>query len=75
MSSLQQYNGMAILLITHDLGVVAEMAHQVAVMYAGEIVETAARDQFFRNPAHPYSLKLFAALPGKKETRERVGDN
>ncbi len=67
MSSLQQYNGMAILLITHDLGVVAEMAHQVAVMYAGEIVETATRDQFFRNPAHPYSLKLFAALPGKKK--------
>ncbi len=65
MRDLQQRNGMAILLITHDLGVVAEMAQRVAVMYAGEIIETATRTEFFRSPAHPYSCKLFASLPGK----------
>src|SRR5690242_10094752 len=68
--TLQQRDGMAILLITHDLGVAAEMAHKVAVMYAGEIVETASRVQFFQRPAHPYSQKLFASLPGKARRRE-----
>ena len=63
MRDLQRQNGMAILLITHDLGVVSEMARRIAVMYAGEIIEMAERDDFFRNPAHPYSQKLFAALP------------
>ena len=67
---LQQKMGMSILLITHDLGVVSEMAHHVAVMYAGEIVETARRDDFFRNPAHPYSRKLFASLPDR-QARDR----
>lgn len=65
MRSLQQRDGMAILLITHDLAVAAEMAHRVAVMYAGEIVEMATREDFFSGPAHPYSQKLFASLPGK----------
>lgn len=65
---LQQETGMAILLITHDLGVVAEMADRVAVMYAGHIVEQATRDEFFVNPQHPYSLKLFDSLP---EMRKR----
>jgi peptide/nickel transport system ATP-binding protein len=55
--------GMAMLLITHDLGVVAEMAHQVGVMYAGQIVEQASREQLFAKPLHPYTQKLFAALP------------
>jgi peptide/nickel transport system ATP-binding protein len=59
----QRQNGMALLLITHDLGVVAQMAHQVAVMYAGHIVELATREQLFSHPAHPYTKKLFAALP------------
>src|SRR5688572_23367304 len=54
---------MALLLITHDLGIVARMAHRIAVMYAGEIVEIAERDAFMRAPQHPYSQKLFAALP------------
>ncbi len=62
--SIQKRNGMSILLITHDLGVVSEMADRVAVMYAGEIVEQAERDVFFESPAHPYSRKLFASLPG-----------
>jgi peptide/nickel transport system ATP-binding protein len=62
---LQQSRSMAILLITHDLAVVAEMAHRVAVMYAGEIVETAPREVFFERPAHPYSRKLFDSLPAR----------
>jgi len=60
---LQKKNGMAIMLITHDLGVVAQMAHRVAVMYAGQIIEVAGRERFFSAPQHPYSRKLFAALP------------
>ncbi|HLU77610.1 MAG TPA: ABC transporter ATP-binding protein [Burkholderiales bacterium] len=63
LKSLQRERGMAILLITHDLGVVSGVADRVAVMYAGQIVETAKRDDFFRAPQHPYSQKLFAALP------------
>jgi len=59
----QAQAGMAMLLITHDLGVVAQMAQQVAVMYAGQIVEQASREQLFAKPAHPYTQKLFAALP------------
>lgn len=65
MRQIQQRNHMAILLITHDLGVVAGMAQQVAVMYAGEIVEQASRRVFFDHPAHPYSQQLFASLPEK----------
>ena len=60
---MQKRSRMSILLITHDLGVVSEMAHQVAVMYAGEVVETADRKRFFDSPAHPYSRKLFESLP------------
>jgi peptide/nickel transport system ATP-binding protein len=63
LKSLQRERGMAILLITHDLGVVSGVADRVAVMYAGQIVETATRDDFFRAPQHPYSQKLFASLP------------
>ena len=64
LSKLQRERGMALLLITHDLGIVAQMADRVAVMYAGEIVEVAPRQAFWRAPQHPYSQKLFAALPG-----------
>jgi len=63
LKKLQQDTGMAILLITHDLGVVAETADTVAVMYAGEIVETAPVQRFFARPAHPYSRMLFRSLP------------
>ena len=59
----QDASGMALLLITHDLGVVAEMAHRVGVMYAGQIVEQAGRKQLLAQPLHPYTQKLFAALP------------
>jgi peptide/nickel transport system ATP-binding protein len=60
---LQRSRGMAMLLITHDLGVVAETAQRVAVMYAGEIVEVAPVAAFLRGPAHPYARKLFDSLP------------
>jgi peptide/nickel transport system ATP-binding protein len=63
LAKLQAERGMALLLITHDLGIVSQMAHRVAVMYAGEIVELADRDAFFRAPQHPYAQKLFASLP------------
>ena len=63
LKKLQAERGMAVLLITHDLGIVAQMAQRVAVMYAGEIVETGDREHFFRAPLHPYSRKLFDALP------------
>ncbi|MDA8384248.1 MAG: dipeptide ABC transporter ATP-binding protein [Betaproteobacteria bacterium] len=65
MRGLQRERQMSVLLITHDLAVVSEMAHQVAVMYAGQLVERAPRDAFFARPAHPYSQSLFAALPGR----------
>ena len=60
---LQAERGMAMLLITHDLGIVAQMAHQVALMYAGQIVEHASTGEFFARPLHPYAQMLFAALP------------
>ena len=60
---LQRERGMGILLITHDLGVVARMAHRIGVMYAGELVEVADREEFFTRPQHPYTQALFAALP------------
>ncbi len=60
---LQQQRGMGMLLITHDLGVVAEMADQVGVMYAGELVELASREALFARPQHPYTQALFAAQP------------
>jgi len=62
----QKKTGMAILLITHDLGVVAETAHDVGVMYAGQIVERASREQLFSHPLHPYTQKLFAAMPDER---------
>ncbi len=63
LARIQSERGMGMLLITHDLGVVARMAHRVGVMYAGQIVETGPREAFFATPLHPYSRKLFAALP------------
>ncbi len=67
---LQRDNGMAIVLITHDLGVVARMADDVAVMYAGEIVETATAEKLFRTPGHPYTEGLKAAIPGVRQSRD-----
>ncbi len=63
LAQLQRERGMGMLLITHDLGVVARMAHSIGVMYAGELVEVAEREEFFSRPQHPYTQALFAALP------------
>ena len=60
---LQQESGVSILLITHDLGVVAEMCDRVAVMYAGRVVEDTEIETLFENPQHPYTLGLMGAAP------------
>jgi oligopeptide/dipeptide ABC transporter ATP-binding protein len=60
---LQQKVGMAIMLITHDLGVVAEMAHEVVVMYAGKVVERAPVNELFASPKHPYTQGLLNSIP------------
>jgi peptide/nickel transport system ATP-binding protein len=65
--TLQRERGMGILFVTHNLGVVAEIAHRVAVMYAGRIVEHGPVKEVFRNPRHPYTLGLLASMP-------RLGD-
>jgi oligopeptide/dipeptide ABC transporter ATP-binding protein len=67
---LREEVGMAIILVTHNLGVVAEMADRVAVMYAGRIVETAEATRFFEAPLHPYSRGLMTSMP-RLERRER----
>ncbi len=72
LSDLQEELGMAIVLITHDLGVVAETAHRVAVMYGGRIVEEAHTDALFENPRHPYTLGLFRSLPQLDGARGRL---
>jgi peptide/nickel transport system ATP-binding protein len=69
---LQQQTGMAIILITHDLGIVAEMADEVAVMYAGRVVERAAAADLFDDPQHPYTLGLLGSIPKIDETRDRL---
>jgi peptide/nickel transport system ATP-binding protein len=63
MRELKAESGAAIILITHDLGVVAEVCDEVAVMYAGEIVERAAVDELFASPQHPYTVGLLGSIP------------
>ena len=69
---LQAETGMSIILITHDLGVVAEMADDVAVMYAGRVVERTASRALFEDPQHPYTLGLLGSIPRLDEDRERL---
>ena len=69
---LQAETGMAIILITHDLGVVAEMADEVAVMYAGRVAERAPAAEIFAGPQHPYTLGLLGSIPRLDEDRERL---
>jgi dipeptide transport system ATP-binding protein len=69
---LQQEQGMALLLITHDLALVAEMARDVNVMYAGQIMESATVEQLFSHPAHPYTHALLAALPEHNRGKARL---
>ncbi len=69
LASLQRELGLAMLLITHDLGVVARVADQVSVMYAGAVVETAPVAALFARPAHPYTRGLLASVPDPARTR------
>jgi len=69
---LQARLGMAILIITHDLGVIAEVADDVIVMYAGKIVESAPVGQLFADPQHPYTIGLLGSIPRLGEYRERL---
>lgn len=69
---LQQQSGMGVIFITHDLGVVAEIAHRAAVMYKGQIVEQGNTDQLFLNPAHPYTRALLACRPVNHKRGERL---
>jgi peptide/nickel transport system ATP-binding protein/oligopeptide transport system ATP-binding protein len=69
---LQAQTGMAIILITHDLGVVAEMADEVAVMYAGKVVERASGAAIFDDPQHPYTLGLLGSIPKLEEQNDRL---
>jgi peptide/nickel transport system ATP-binding protein len=68
---LKDEHQMAVILITHDLGVVAEIADTVAVMYAGRIVEQSPRDELFNNPQHPYTWGLLGSAPRLDRPRER----
>ena len=72
LKSLQQKHGMGLLLITHDLAVVSGMAHRVALMYAGQIVEVASAAEFFSGPRHPYARLLLRALPDMAKRGERL---
>lgn len=63
LNSLQKETGTAVLMITHDLGVVAEVAQQVAVMYAGQVVETGSVEAIFNDPQHPYTIGLMGSIP------------
>ncbi len=72
MKALRERNKMAIMLITHDLGVVAEMADEVVVMYAGKVVERADVDTLFSAPHHPYTQGLLASIPRLGEKRARL---
>lgn len=69
---LKQRLGMAILLITHNLGIVGDMADRVAVMYAGQIVELAPAGDLLRRPLHPYTLALMKSVPKLNETSQRL---
>jgi peptide/nickel transport system ATP-binding protein len=70
MRDLQKKRNMSILMITHDLGVVAEMCDRVVVMYAGQVVEQAEIEELFENPKHPYTKGLLASIPNIEEDKE-----
>jgi peptide/nickel transport system ATP-binding protein len=72
MTRLQEDFGTAIIMITHDLGVVAELADEVVVMYAGKVVETAGVDALFGRPHHPYTWGLLGSLPRLDADVERL---
>ena len=69
---LQEEYGLSVLLITHDLGVVAQLAHRVVVMYASKVVETASTDDLFHRATHPYTKGLFRSIPVIEEDNPLV---
>jgi dipeptide transport system ATP-binding protein len=70
--SLQKDRGMALVLITHNMGVVSQMAQRIAVMYAGQIMEERAAQDLFRAPLHPYTEALMAAMPERSDGSSRL---
>ena len=72
LADLQARLNVSVILITHDLGVVAELCHRVAVMYAGQIVEVGTADQVFSSPVHPYTKGLLSATPRLDKVSERM---
>jgi peptide/nickel transport system ATP-binding protein len=72
LKSIQEVNDMSVIMITHDLGVVAEMCDEVIVMYAGRIVERADVDTLFYNPKHPYTELMMGAIPKMDEEKEEL---
>jgi peptide/nickel transport system ATP-binding protein len=73
LKAIQEKNDMSVILITHDLGVVAEMCDEVIVMYAGKIVERTDVDTLFYNPKHPYTKMLLDSIPKMEEEEETLG--
>ncbi|NHN42343.1 ABC transporter ATP-binding protein [Halorubellus sp. JP-L1] len=73
LGDIQEEFGMGILLITHDLGVVAEVADRVVVMYAGKVMEKGSVFDVFENPSHPYTKALLECLPGRRNAAEGIG--
>lgn len=71
LKELQKENGMSIILITHDIGVVARMADRVLVMYAGQLIEEAPVRELFKNPKHPYTQALFDSVPTIRDSEDR----
>jgi peptide/nickel transport system ATP-binding protein len=72
LADLQERLNLSVILITHDLGVIAQLCHRVAVMYAGEIVETGEAEDIFERPIHPYTQGLLRATPRPDEVTERM---
>jgi len=71
-NKLQEELGMGVIMITHDLGVIAEVSDRVAVMYAAKIVEYATADEIFYNPKHPYTIGLLRSIPKMGEHKTRL---
>ncbi|MBM3534569.1 MAG: ABC transporter ATP-binding protein [Alphaproteobacteria bacterium] len=72
LTELRAESGMAIMLITHDLGVIAEMADEVLVMYAGRVIERAPAEALFATPQHPYTIGLMGSIPRLDQEQERL---
>lgn len=72
MKELQTNSGTSIILITHDMGIVAEMADEIMVMYAGNVVEKAEKRELFKNPMHPYTRGLLASIPSLSKSVDRL---